>query len=715
MKIPGAEKIKERLPATNGKKTGGKKRKSGKKKARREERIGMSGVVYKYTFREKIMYMVDAWLSRGTLSTIIFLLAVTGALGFVIGILVMHFGGVDVSLRRSLWDTFNHIIDPGVLSGDSGSPLFIVLMLLATVIGLLFLAMLIGLINDGIQRRVANLSKGLEPVIEQNHIVILGFNESTFIILGELIEACRNQKNRRNVAVVMDELPKTEMEDRIRIEFPKTGNLKVVCRSGSIINSTDLHRCSILSCKSIIIAAHEDYETIKGILACTRILEHAEESGTYITSVIYGKENEHAAKIAGNDTSGEEEVFSVKNDRLELLMMEKTISKIMTHTCRQNGLSRVFIELFNFTDNEFYVASPEMDPGLYKKAVGKSIRQINRFIGDAIAVGIIQEDGHPLIADPNTVVLKKGSRLILLQNDDEPVTLIKERTTRFTPPSATYEAEASRILIFGSNEKLPLVLREMCEYLKPGSIIFLAEDPEELSRHIDDEIIEEMIEKDIDAAVKIQRLDPVNEKMPVPGNNDRVADVHQYVYEMLDECRPGYVLILVPDSMSDDLADEQALKMLLYCKNYKEKNPDADFGITCEMRSIANQQLAQDSMASDFVISRNIASLMMSQIAETRELGEVFELLLSSEGFEVYIKPAKYYFSTEQGKAIDFYSVQDAVAEKGEIFLGYKKGTQDGNEIIMNPVKLKDGKKTSMVFSDEDLLLVLAEEMEIRK
>ena len=33
----------------------------------------------------------------------------------------------------------------------------------------------------------------------------------------------------------------------------------------------------------------------------------------------------------------------------------------------------------------------------------------------------------------------------------------------------------------------------------------------------------------------------------------------------------------------------------------------------------------------------------------------------------------------------------------------------------MNPVKLKDGKKTSMVFSDEDLLLVLAEEMEIRK
>jgi hypothetical protein len=244
--------------------------------------------------------------------------------------------------------------------------------------------------------------------------------------------------------------------------------------------------------------------------------------------------------------------------------MEKTISKIMTHTCRQNGLSRVFIELFNFTDNEFYVASPEMDPGLYKKAVGKSIRQINRFIGDAIAVGIIQEDGHPLIADPNTVVLKKGSRLILLQNDDEPVTLIKERTTRFTPPSATYEAEASRILIFGSNEKLPLVLREMCEYLKPGSIIFLAEDPEELSRHIDDEIIEEMIEPEtepVEAAAEAvaeavaEAAEP--EETPAVENAETVIAIDEAsltdILSRLDQ-----IIALLTPAAADDIPEEIA-------------------------------------------------------------------------------------------------------------------------------------------------------------
>lgn len=100
-------------------------------------------------------------------------------------------------------------------------------------------------------------------------------------------------------------------------------------------------------------------------------------------------------------------------------------------------------------------------------------------------------------------------------------------------------------------------------------------------------------------------------------------------------------MLLVPDELDNDQTDEQALKLLLYCKHYKEMHLEADFGITCEMRSIENQQLAQDSMASDFVISWNIAFLMMSQIAENREPRQIFETLLSSEGFEVYIKPAK--------------------------------------------------------------------------
>ena len=106
---------------------------------------------------------------------------------------------------------------------------------------------------------------------------------------------------------------------------------------------------------------------------------------------------------------------------------------------------------------------------------------------------------------------------------------------------------------------------------------------------------------------------------------------------------------------------------------------------------------------------------MMSQIAENRELREVFERLLSSEGFEVYMKPAKYYLDLSSGKPVDIYSVQDAVAAKGEIFLGYKKKSETGEtQIALNPNKIRNGSVIAYSFSAEDEFVVLAEDMTIR-
>ena len=668
----------------------------------------------KKTIKARILYYIDIWLSKGTLPTIILLFAITGLLVFIIAMLAVLFGGQD-SLASSLWDTMNHAFDPGVLSGDTGGKIFLFLMLLATLIGVFFLALLIGLINDGIQGRVAEMSKGIEAVVESDHVVILGFNESTFIIIGELIEAYRNQDGRRNAVVVMDQLPKEEMDNRIRIEFPDPGNLIIVCRSGSICSRKDLLRCSVDTCKSIIIAAYHDFETIKSILACTKILNECEDSKAYITSVIYGRENEDAARIAGNDTRENEDLFSVQNDRLELLMMENTISKIITHTCRHNGLSQVFTELFNFSGQEFYIARREKNEKLYAQARGKTIRQINRFLSNEIAFGIIQKDGSVLIDDPNKVVLEEGCQLLLLQEDDDTVIPVEEKAVSFTLPVEHYVPKPSSILIFGCNEKLPYILREMSNYLTPGTIVYLASEPEELDYWLTDDIIEDLLAKDIDSAVRVRRKDSLEQVETAARKKEIRIEDRKFICGLLDECKPKYILTLSKDEMADDEADELTLKFLLYCKNYKDTHPEVDFGVTCEMRSVENQMLAQGTTVSDFVISRNIASLMMSQIAENRELREVFEKLLSSEGFEVYMKPAKYYLDLRNGKAVDIFSVQDAVAAKGEVFLGYKKQPGSGEtQITLNPEKVKNGTAKMYSFSAEDEFIVLAEDMTIR-
>ena len=298
-------------------------------------------------------------------------------------------------------------------------------------------------------------------------------------------------------------------------------------------------------------------------------------------------------------------------------------------------------------------------------AGGLTIRKINQCLSKEIAVGIIDEEGNVLIDDPNIVILEKGCRLILLQEDDNEVIPGIERKPTYCSPTACYKPDPSSILIIGCNERLPYVVREMCKYLIPGTTVYLSADPDELDQWLIDEIIWEMIENDIESAIKIQRKDTFEGTGTGKElrEKEQMLNYHKKIYKLLSDCKPQYVLILLPENTEAEKADEQVLKQLLYCNNYRNMHPEAKFGITCEMNNVANQQLAQKSMTSDFVISQNIASLLMSQIAENRELRRIFETLLSSEGFEVYIKPAKYYFTPQADKEIDYYSIQDAVAE----------------------------------------------------
>ena len=92
----------------------------------------------------------------------------------------------------------------------------------------------------------------------------------------------------------------------------------------------------------------------------------------------------------------------------------------------------------------------------------------------------------------------------------------------------------------------------------------------------------------------------------------------------------------------------------------------------------------------------------------------MFEALLSSEGYEIYMKPAKYYLDVAGGIMTDLYSVADAVAAKNEIFIGYKLSSEAGNDPVLNPAKVNNGKIVSVNLCEDDQFIVLAESPEVR-
>ena len=644
----------------------------------------------KYTLRERTRYLFDNIMNRGMAALILLLLVITVLFIFLMGLLVILVTGKPLSLLpEGFWLTLVHTLDPGTVSGTEGTILFMALMLLATFYGLFFTATLIGFINDGISVKMQSLAKGRGKILESNHILILGFNDATMTLLHELIAANENQKTRQPV-VILDEVDAADMEEQIRIQLPEAGNpgkTDIICRRGTIYDINDLERCAIEDSRSIIINAETDFDTIKAILASTYILNHAKnKTSSYAVAVVYSDDNEDAARIAGND--------GLEDDRLEMLLLQKTLARIMVHTSRQPGLSVVFTELFNFANMEFYLV--DRDPALEKLA-GMTVREINHFLKSAIALGVYHPGEGTIIDAPGEVVFRKGDSLLVVEEDDNPLLVEKTpRECRVTRVSAIPAQEGGSILILGIQPIINNVLKEYVNYMPAGTRFYAADAGKKEHGRIRSKVINQVeqagCQLTIEEGINYYELETMN--------------------SLLNRTKPDTVLLLLDHENDPEEEDEKIVKLLLYLRQYR-KQTGRHFNITSEINLVRDQKLANATGSDDFIISRQISALLMSQISLRREMRNVFTTLLSKKGFEIYIKKAVNYVPLHT--ELDLYSVIDAVAEKHELFLGLRRKAEERYEQpVVNPPKYNENGDLIMYrFHEEDCFVVLSEDMSV--
>jgi hypothetical protein len=134
----------------------------------------------------------------------------------------------------------------------------------------------------------------------------------------------------------------------------------------------------------------------------------------------------------------------------------------------------------------------------------------------------------------------------------------------------------------------------------------------------------------------------------------------------------------------------------------EESRVDADISIVTELLDVKDVQLARVANPDDFVVSEQLASLLITQLAENPDLGAVFADLFDSFESELMLKPAGMYASLNG--PLRFGSAVSAALSFHEIAIGYRKhgrGADDG-EIVINP-----DKSTQVEFTDDDQLIVL--------
>ena len=573
------------------------------------------------------------------------------------------------------------------LGSDGVSPIYFVMMLLTILYCMFLSGILIGFITNALRSKVDELGKGSTRVLEKRHTLVLGFNDATLELLGELIETNKNQK-RRQAVVILGTTDSRQMNDMIKKRFgkqrshPKT---KIICRTGEIYSFDDLKRCSIEESRSIIIDAGNDFETVKAIVACSHVLSSVEkDKKPYMVAVFCRSRNAVEATTA------------VKNaglaSQLEYLSLTETLARIMVHTSRQPGLSDVFTELFNYSGHEIYLI--KKDPA-FQRFYGRTIEEINRMLKAAYAIGIRSSDGSIVIDDPRTVTFSDSDSLVVIQEDDDALSAEKEPVPIAIPTegSETEDTRTVNALILGTKSELNAILSEYGGYLHSGSCIHVAD------RSIDEKSIASEKTRSL---LESRGISLCAHRLNIEKRKD--------LRKLLKECDPDCVLTL--SDHSDDNAssdDERTVRLLLYLREYR-KEASKYFSITSEMHEGLNKELASATGPDDFIVGSHISALLMAQISQAREMADVFDTLLSSEGYEIYIKKASWYVETN--KELDLYTVSNAVAQRGDIFIGiHHKRVGSYVPARINPAKFESRGRAlkRYKFTEDDSFVVLSE------
>ena len=547
-----------------------------------------------FTLKERFRYWFDNRMTKGSLGLIRVLIIASVILAVLIAGLIILFGfNEEGEVASVFWDSIATVINAWMPSFEDGSPGYLILMSITAIAGVLFTSVLIGIITSAIEEKIDSLKKGNSLVLERDHTVVLGFYPGEYTLLSQLILAA---SGKPACVVVADDLDREEMEQNIfeNLDVPK--NFRIVCRTADITDPASLEKCSIDTCRTVIISPTNDMRTIKTVLAVSALLDEKNVSGVGINAIISKNEYRFPSSLA-------------EAHNITALQTNNILAKMIAHSCTQTGLSETFREVFNFEGSEFYLSD-------IPDAAGLTFGELMNRLDGAIPVGVLR-DGKMTVNPPSDLSVTDGDRILVFSGESDSVKLLppEQDGESFRRQTAEPVEDKTDTVIIGHNETLPVILKELPENV---SHVYLSgqqttqQEQEELRKAADERGLTLVYRDD----------DP------------RCEDV---LLKLASTAR--HIVILSNHDTDPEEADMEAVFLLLNLRDIR-KRYGLSFNITVEMQKEQNQNLVGRGDHTDFLVASSMSSLILAQLAENPELIDVFREILSNEGSELYLKNA---------------------------------------------------------------------------
>lgn len=625
----------------------------------------------------RMSYSFDNFMAKGTIAYVGALLLMT--IGFVIiasAIMVIPnpaegdaSGFVGTSLHNffsALGTVFNY-----------GESLWIFVGTLIMAIGTMFItSALVGVISNALSEKIASLRKGRSSVIENDHIVILGWSPKIFYVLTEL--AIANSSKKGTAIVILGDLDKVSMEEEVRANVANLYGVRVVCRTGSPTDMEALKIVSLDTARSIVIIGNDndnnDIEVIKILLAVVNCPDRPRDSCSIIAKIRH-ENNQDVAYIASNK-------------RATLVVADTFISRIAAQSCYQFGLSLVYADLLRFSGSEIYFKT---EPNLVGKTFGESLLKYK----NSSVLGIALANGKTRLLPPFDLRISAGDSMILLAEDDSLIETISDSDTSTLVDTAAISQtvinrspEVGRTLLLGWNRRAANLIRELDTYVGPGSEL-----------HILSRLGNEAYEADLLKIISSEKIKNLTVTSSHGDHTDR---------KELENNNPAsydHIVVLASDGEDVQKADANTMVTLLHLRDIS-KISDKGFSIVSEMLDVRNRDLAEVTQPDDFVIGDQLICFIMAQLSENMHLSPVFQDLFDAGGCELYLKPVSDYLLP--GRPVNFYTVVEAASQRGEVAVGYRLIQFANDKANAYGVRINPDKSATVDFSEHDKLIVLA-------
>ena len=578
----------------------------------------------KYTLKQRFQYWFDSHMTKGAIGIVMTFIAVTILIAIFMGILIINLGFVEETrYEATIWDSITHVINTDMPLFDDGSLGYLCLMTVSALLGLLFTSVLIGTITNAIEVKLEALRNGNSLVIEKNHIVVLGFYPGEYTLLRQLILSA---DGKPACVVVAEDMVRTEMEECIDNNLKVPDNFRIVCRKADITDPASLAKCSIDTCKTVIVSPTDDIRTVKAVLAASKLLKKKNIEGISVNAIIKG-EYAFPPSIA-------------KANNISTLPTNYIMATMIAHSCTQNGLSETFKQIFDFNGSEFYLITL---PGIS----GLSFEEVMFRTDGGIPAGVCRNNSITL-NPPASFIIEDGDLLLVFSEEKDSTSLGNLEMKPLSVPEipAVTAEDSTNTVIIGHNESLPVILSELPENV---SHVYLAGwDPAEVEHEA------------LEMAASARNLSLTYYSGDL--NSESVLLDLAHIAE--------HIVILNGHDFNDDSVQDADMESIITLLNLRDIRTryNLDFNITVEMMNEHDQGLVDVDDHTDFLVSSSISSLILAQLSESPHLIEVFQELLTNKGNELYLKKASRMKLTGE---YSFRTLRRLLLRNDYILLGY--------------------------------------------